>query len=237
MKSKRPLLTEDLQLSSSELNQLLTELYELSESKFIIEGQRYTIVHVTDGYALLDEAEETTIPYWAEVWPSSVALAEVLEKSVDLRGKRVIELGAGLGLGSCVAAKRGARVVATDYLVEPLAFAKVNGSRNSVVIEPRLLDWTSPRDDEEEFDLVLAADLLYSESNVEPVSKILVELLKPGGIALLSDPQRNHLPEFLSLMDRHGCYSKRIERSVEFSGRQVMVDLYLFSLEQRVLRL
>ena len=228
---------EHLQLEPSDLQQLLRQMYDISESEYKIGGHVYTLVHVTDGYALLDNAEESTIPYWAEVWPSSVALAEVLKINFDLKDKKVIELGAGLGLGSCVAAHQGASVVATDYLVEPLAYAKVNAARNSVTIEPRLLDWTLPLNVIEKFDMILAADVLYSESNVEPVARLLAQLLGNGGVAVLSDPQRNHLPRFLKLMEEYGCEAQRIERSVNFDGREVVVDVYVFSLASKALPL
>ena len=60
--------------------------------------------------ALLDEdafAQDEFMPYWAELWPGGLALAEALP--ADLTGIRVVELGCGLGVPSLVAAARGAR--------------------------------------------------------------------------------------------------------------------------------
>ena len=66
---------------------------------------------------LIDEEafdEDEFLPYWAELWPSGVALAERVAE-LDLRGARVLELGAGLGLPSLAAALGGADVLATDW--------------------------------------------------------------------------------------------------------------------------
>ena len=78
-------------------------------------------------------------PYWAALWPSSVALARgVAERARgeggDLRGKSVCDMGAGLGLAGIAAALCGAESVAF-YDREPLALqccllsAEANGLR------------------------------------------------------------------------------------------------------------
>ncbi|MDX2167236.1 MAG: methyltransferase, partial [Deltaproteobacteria bacterium] len=48
-------------------------------------------------------------PYWMHLWPGALALARRLA-TASLRGRRVLELGCGLGLPAVVAARRGARV-------------------------------------------------------------------------------------------------------------------------------
>src|SRR5213594_1753896 len=68
-------------------------------------------------------------------------------------GQRVLEIGAGLGLAAVLAAKAGARVVATDILPEAVAVIRTNASFNSVVVDARLGDCYAPVADER-FDLV-----------------------------------------------------------------------------------
>lgn len=60
-------------------------------------------------------------PYWCRTWPSAVALAsELLARPELVRGKRVADLGCGLGLAGIAAACAGAaEVVLLDR--EPLA--------------------------------------------------------------------------------------------------------------------
>ena len=72
--------------------------------------------------ALLDAAAAAgaATPYWIDVWPCALRLAAWLDGQ-ELAGRRVLELGCGLGLPSLVAALRGAEVLATD--VEPDALA------------------------------------------------------------------------------------------------------------------
>ena len=59
------------------------------------------------------------MPYWAELWPSGLALADYVA-TLDLAGRRVLELGCGLALPSFAAALGGADVLATDWAPEAL---------------------------------------------------------------------------------------------------------------------
>jgi len=73
-----------------------------------------------DGEALLSEeafAKDEFLPYWAELWPSAMALARVVARR-PLTGRRVIELGCGLGLPALAAAAAGGRVLATDWAAD-----------------------------------------------------------------------------------------------------------------------
>ena len=47
-------------------------------------------------------------PYWTRVWPSSIALAAlILERPELVRGKKVADLGCGLGLAGMAASVAG----------------------------------------------------------------------------------------------------------------------------------
>ena len=97
------------------------------------------------------------------LWPSSIALAhELVARADSLAGVRILELGAGTGLPGIVAATYGARVLQTDRLDVALDLCRRNAERNHVRIEHRVADWTI-WSDEERYDLILGADVLYAE--------------------------------------------------------------------------
>jgi predicted nicotinamide N-methyase len=123
------------------------------------------------------------MPYWAELWPSGLALAEALP--ADLGGLDVVELGCGLGVPSLVAAARGAHVTAVDWAAEAIDLLERNAARNGVELDAVHVDWTSF---EGSFDLTLCADVLYEERNLYVLLDLLPELTPR---VLLADPGRS----------------------------------------------
>jgi predicted nicotinamide N-methyase len=136
--------------------------------------------------ALIDETafeEDEFLPYWAELWPASVALAASLP---DVAGLRVVELGCGLGVPSLVAAARGAKVTATDWAVDAIDLVRENAERNGLELRAEVRDWRDPW--AERFDLVVAADVLYEHRNVEPLLERLRELAPKALLGLAGRP-------------------------------------------------
>ncbi|MGI9112651.1 MAG: class I SAM-dependent methyltransferase [Gaiellaceae bacterium] len=171
---------------------------EVVESTVELAGRTLSIVHPPDPVELIDEEafeREEFLPYWAELWPSGVALAQVVAGR-PLRGTTVLEVGCGLALPSIAAALGGARVLATDWSPDALAFARRNAERNGAELQTALAAWTNA--DElvvrGPWQLVLAADVLYERRNVEPLLALLPRLCEE---ALLADPGRPALRAFL----------------------------------------
>ena len=155
-----------------------------------------------DSEALLDEhafEHDEFLPYWAELWPSGVALASAVSR-LGVDGLRVVELGCGLALPSITAARRGARVLSTDWSAEAVAFAQWNARRNGARVETAVCDWNAP--DRllagAPWDLVLAGDVLYERRNLEPLLELLPKLVSRRGEALIADPGRPIAKEFLT---------------------------------------
>jgi predicted nicotinamide N-methyase len=184
--------------------------------------------------ALIDEEEfarDERLPYWADLWPSAVALARSLAEYTSeehLAGRRVIELGCGVGLPTVIALARGASVVATDHYQAALDFARYNALVN-LGREPRtrLLDWhAASTEGIGSFDLILAADVLYERRNVPALAALMPALLAPGGEVLLADPRRRNTPTFLERMRERGFRSSTEERPVLSEDRMVTVLMH-----------
>jgi predicted nicotinamide N-methyase len=161
-------------------------------------SRRISITRPPDPEELLDEEafeREEFLPYWAELWPSAVALARaVAAREVD--GLSVVELGCGLALPSIAAALAGARVLATDWSPDALAYAERNARANGAELETARVAWAQPDElvGRGPFDLVLAADVLYERRNTEQLLALLPRLADD---VLLADPGRPALPAFL----------------------------------------
>ncbi len=165
-------------------------------------GRTVAIARPPDAEALLDEGafeREEFLPYWAELWPSALALARAVGGR-DVSGLSVVELGCGLALPSIAAALAGARVLATDWSPEALAYAERNARANGAELETARVAWAQPDElvGRGPFDLVLAADVLYERRNTDQLLALLPRL---AGEVLLADPGRPALPAFVEGAD------------------------------------
>lgn len=152
-----------------------------------------------DADALIDEAafdEEEFLPYWAELWPSGLALARYVSE-LELAGRTVLELGCGLGLPSLVAALRGADVLATDWAEDAIELLRRNAERNGASLRVARVRWNEPEPllRGAPWDVVLGADLVYEERNAEQLAALLPQL---GREVLLAEPGRPYAKEFLA---------------------------------------
>jgi len=163
--------------------------------------------------SLIDEErfdEDEFLPYWAELWPSGIALARHLT-ALELRGKRVLELGCGLALPSLTAALVGADVLATDWAPEAIELVTANAALNEIVLSSAVLDWRlESASNATTFDLVLAADVLYEERNAAPLLRLLDGTMAPGGEALIADPGRRHAQVFFDRARTQGWSTEHI---------------------------
>ena len=82
--------------------------FDLVTDEVAITDRVLRVTHPRVAEDLIDEAEyeeDERLPYWADLWPSGIVLARHLA-GLDLTGVRIIEMGAGLGLPSVVAAPK-----------------------------------------------------------------------------------------------------------------------------------
>lgn len=103
-------------------------------------------------------------PYWSFCWASGLVLARWLADRPEwVRGKRVLDFGAGSGVAAIAAAKAGAaEVVACD--LDPLALAacQANAALNEVELRYSQ-DFFGEAD---RYDLIIVADVLYDRANL-----------------------------------------------------------------------
>jgi predicted nicotinamide N-methyase len=160
--------------------------------------------------SLIDEedfAGDERLPYWADVWPSSRALAGVIRGEPGA-GRSLLELGCGVGLVSVTALRAGFAVTATDYYGEALAVTQLNALRlagdGDARLATRHVDWRALPDDLGPHDVVCAADVLYEREYAALVAAAVAATLAPDGVALVADPGRAALTPFRERMRELG---------------------------------
>jgi predicted nicotinamide N-methyase len=153
-------LTDDIRLTLSQARIVTTPLPDCGGLQLYLLASDFPQESLSpeEMYAALHEPA-----YWIFCWASGLALAQRILREPELvRGKKVLDFGAGSGVVACAAALAGAsEVVACDIDPASLRACAANAALNAVSV--RLADdfFTLT----ESFDLVLAADVLYDKAN------------------------------------------------------------------------
>lgn len=170
------------------------------------------------------------------IWPSGVVLAKLINE-VDLEGKRVLEVGCGIGIASIFAASKDADVTASDYhpLVKKLLNnnAKVNGIDSIKYFHG---DWRHPITNEGKFDLIIGSDLLYETFHAEQLAVFIDSHLTKCGIVILVDPGRKPAKRIRKSMAALGfaCIVDRIDRHGDHKKEGVFRKYHFSRTSERI---
>ncbi len=174
-----------------------------------------------------DFVKDERLPYWADVWPSSIVLAEKLLE-LEGAGLTALELGCGVGLSTLAATSAGFDVLSTDYYEDALDVTRANVFRNlGMIARTRLVDWRHLPEDLGTFDLVFASDVLYEAEYAALLPTLLNRLLKPAGMALIADPGRVAAPLFVEACATNGLVvQEKTTRPFEVGEIKQRIDVY-----------
>ncbi len=143
-----------------------------------------------DGLAELAGISSAQWSLFGQLWPAGRILAA--EMAVfDVAGKRILEIGCGLGLSSLVLQRRRADITASDHhpLVE--RFLEINARRNGLpIIAYRDLPWLTDDAALGRFDLIIGSDVLYEHQHVAQLAALLQRHAHDGAEIMIADPGR-----------------------------------------------
>ncbi len=137
------------------------------------------------------EDANTPFPYWTKVWPSAIGLGYFIGHHHQyIENKKVLELAAGLGLPSLVAAKWAAIICCSDYLQAPLNLVKTSADFHQIQnINYQIIDWLAMPNNIDA-DVVLLSDINYEPTVFEVLFTMIINLLTKQTTIILSTPQR-----------------------------------------------
>jgi predicted nicotinamide N-methyase len=159
----------------------------------------------------------TPFPYWAKVWPSAIALHNVLQKHPSLiRDKTVLELGAGIGLPALMIADITKSIIIIDYNSEAVELLQKNIAhlqlQNAQAIQ---LDWNNVPENMKA-EVMILSDVNYDPTQFETLTKLIEKFIHQGCTIILSTPQRIMaspfvlalsefiIAEYLEMVDENG---------------------------------
>lgn len=141
---------------------------------------------------------------FGQLWPSGRLLAQAMYR-FDIEGKRILELGCGIGLASLVLMQRGGDVVASD--IHPLAepFLAYNAALNALpAVHYRQLRWDRELPSLGTFDLIIASDVLYEQAHAALMAEVIRRHAKPRAEVVITDPGRGNSARFSRMLGLQG---------------------------------
>ena len=208
----------------------LTRRFRTSVEDATVDEHTFSILKPANPDDLIREEDfvkDERLPYWADVWPSSIILAGKLLE-LDGHGKSALELGCGVGLSTLAATSAGFDVLSTDYYEDALDVTRANVFRNlGRIARTRLVDWRHLPLDLGIFDLIFASDVLYENEYAKLLPVLLRGLLSSDGIVMIADPGRVAAPVFVEACAEHGLVIRKKEtRPFEAGEIQQKIDIY-----------
>jgi predicted nicotinamide N-methyase len=197
--------------------------YTVQTSSVRVGGVDYRIRALSDKQQFADASgaaeragiSSATWPLFGVLWPAGLVLAEEMS-GFPVSGKRVLEIGCGLGLSSLVLQRRGADITASDH--HPLAeeFLKANAVLNGLAEVPfRIAQWSGPNPDLGTFDLIIGGDVLYERDHVGLLAGFLDLHARPEAEILITDPGRSHANALSRALAAQGYQCSEERRAFE----------------------
>jgi len=167
------------------------QTYETEAAEIVINGKKFSILLPR----YLDRFINPTdvlhdFPLWAKIWKASWVLSGYLAELPPDVNQRFLEIGAGVGLVSIVAATFGHQITMTEYNSDALNFARANACLNNCPDLPiKKLDWNHPGL-KDQFDFIVAAEVTYDKASFLPLIQLFKSNLKPEGEIILASEIR-----------------------------------------------
>ncbi len=144
----------------------------------------------SDGLAELAGISSAQWCLFGQLWPAGRILAAAMVE-FEVAGKRILEIGCGLGLSSLVLQRRRADITASDH--HPLAeqFLRGNAVRNGLpIVTYHDLPWLTADIVLGRFDLIIGSDVLYEHRHVAQLAALLERHARDGAEIMITDPGR-----------------------------------------------
>lgn len=193
--------------------------YSTRNEKLTIGGQPYLLRMLSDKQQFSDPdghgarlgISSAQWSLFGQLWPSGRLLAQAMCR-FDIEGKRILELGCGIGLASLVLLRRGGDVVASD--IHPLAepFLAYNAALNALpAVHYRQLRRDRELPSLGTFDLIIASDVLYEQDHATLMAHVVARHAKSGAEVVITDPGRGNSARFSRMLGEQGfdCTSTR----------------------------
>ncbi len=139
-------------------------------------------------------------PLFGTVWDSSIVLAHYVS-TMDVKNKKVLEIGCGLALSSHFLNAIEADITATDYHPEVKKFLDENSRINNTRLIPfERIDWTNLKSGIGCYNIIIGSDVLYMDNHPKELASFINQHADSNSVVVIVDPGRNQINRFTKAM-------------------------------------
>lgn len=161
--------------------------YETESVDIVVNHRKFSLLLPKYLYGFINPHDVLhDFPLWAKIWPASWVLSTYLADMPVDANRQFLEIGAGVGLVSIVAATFGHRITLSEYNPDALNFARANAHCNNCLDLPIIpLDWQRPRL-KARYDFIVGSEIAYKKAYLDPLLQLFKSHLKPDGEIILA---------------------------------------------------
>lgn len=164
---------------------------------------------------------------YATIGTTLQLVGETLSEAVDITaGERVLDVAAGNGNAALAAARRGAEVVASDYVPQLLERLLARAYGDGLPIEVREADAEALPFEDESFDAVLSVFGVMFTPNQERAASELLRVTRPGGrIGLANWTPTGFVGQMFKIVGRYVTPPSGIRSPSEWGKERRLAEL------------
>lgn len=199
---------------------------ETDTTELVVNGREYQILLPKYLFKFINRHDVLhEFPLWAKIWQASWVLAGFLAEMPVKTEKKFLEIGAGVGLVSIVAASCGHRITMTERNPDALQFARANAIINAcphlTILE---LDWNHPQLPDS-YDYIVASEVTYKTEDLQPLLRLFKNCLQPDGEVILAGEMRRLSRDFYKELET--IFDIRVQKKVLRSDSEE-IDIFIF---------
>jgi predicted nicotinamide N-methyase len=206
--------------------------YKIKIETVTVGGADYQIRSLKDlqqyadplGEAALAGISPASWSLFGHLWPSARVLALFMH-NLDLQGRRILEIGAGLALSSLVIHKRAGDMTVSDWHPLSESFLHENLLLNHLgSLKYQTGNWETSNPALGRFDLIIGSDILYERQQPNQLANFIDQHASDTAKIIIVDPDRGNRPKFCREMAGLGYEfttwraNRFLENGEEFKG-------------------
>ena len=213
--------------------------YQTEIVPITVSGRTLQCLRVADLDEIIFRRLETSddhmfdLPFWGKIWEASIVLAAYLTAQPVRPGRKILEIGTGLGVSGLFAAAHGHEVTLSDHTVAILRFIRANVLLNNLENVPIInVDWREPAG-EEHYDWIVGAEVIYHRPTYDDLVRFLLQMLKPHGTIFLAKSTSLPADTFFAKLTQHFKF-KRLDKVMRSDDQEFAISLYAIKRKEDV---